>query len=131
MGDNLLLRKGTGHQRHRVFLGLLTKARRVSFANTRDVTKQSTDEPLITPPVTDPEAHATIGTLAEILDKMDVPKNVEVPGLQSLIQTEEVGLTRVHSPTTRSILTCLNLPMYLSVRLDDPQLMVCCERMGK
>ena len=73
----------------------LSNTPRVSFVNTRDATQESMDEPLITPPVTGPETRAIIGTLAEILDKMNVPKNVEVPGLLSPIQTEEAGPSRI------------------------------------
>ena len=73
----------------------LSNTPRASIVNTRGATQESMDEPSITPLVTGPEARGTIGTLVEILDKMGVSKNVEVPGLPSLIQTEEAGPSRI------------------------------------
>jgi hypothetical protein len=65
------------------------------FINTVDATQESMDEPLITPSVTGPETRARIGTLVEIIDKINVPKNVEVPGPLSLTRIEESGPSRI------------------------------------
>lgn len=81
--------------RNRSLSPALSNTPRVSFVDAKDGTQESMDEPLITPPDIGSETCAMIGTLAEILDKMSVPKNAEVSGPLSLTQTEEAGPPRI------------------------------------